>query len=158
MLEFTTVAPQTNISVDVTQPRQTPLPPERRFAEALAEGISAVVEGAAAVAATAVPGAPIMSAAVREISGRPFASGDVTVAAGGTGERPEAPGARDLVGTGGGSVLSDYWRLQLQSQNFNLQFLQLQEALSQENRRFSALSNILKARHDTSKAVIQNIR
>jgi hypothetical protein len=51
-----------------------------------------------------------------------------------------------------------YWKLQQQSQDFNLQFLQLQEGLSQENRRFSTLSNVLKARHDTSKTVIQNIR
>lgn len=158
MLEFTPIAQHTNLSVEATQPRQTPPPPERRFAEALAEGVGAVVEGAAAVAATMVPGGPIVSAALREVSARTDSAADATGSAGGTGQRPEAPGVGDLTITTGGGGVADYWRLQLQSQNFNLQFLQLQEALSQENRRFTALSNILKARHDTSKAVIQNIR
>lgn len=155
MLEFTTIADRTNLSVDVTQVRQTPPTAERRFAEALAEGVSAVVDGAGAVAAAALPGGAVLAAATREITAQAHTAAGT---AAGTGERPEGPGAGDGIGSGGGSVVDEYWRLQQQSQDFNLQFLQLQEGLSQENRRFSALSNVLKARHDTSKAVIQNIR
>ena len=46
----------------------------------------------------------------------------------------------------------------LQSQEFNLYYLQLQEQLSAENRAFSAMSNVLKTRHDTVKNAIGNIR
>jgi hypothetical protein len=45
-----------------------------------------------------------------------------------------------------------------QSQEFNLYYLQLQEQLSAENRTFSAMSNVLKTRHDTVKNAIGNIR
>jgi hypothetical protein len=45
-----------------------------------------------------------------------------------------------------------------QSQEFNLYYLQLQEQLSAENRAFSAMSNVLKTRHDTVKNAIGNIR
>jgi hypothetical protein len=40
----------------------------------------------------------------------------------------------------------------------NLYFLQIQEAVNQENRTYSALSNVLKAEHDTVKNAIGNIR
>jgi hypothetical protein len=44
------------------------------------------------------------------------------------------------------------------SQDMNLYYLQLQEAMSAENRSYSACSNVLKARHDTVKNAIGNIR
>ena len=40
----------------------------------------------------------------------------------------------------------------------NLYFLQLQEQMAAENRQYSALSNVLKARHETVKNAIGNIR
>lgn len=42
--------------------------------------------------------------------------------------------------------------------NFNLQFLQLQQELQQESQRYTAISNIMKTRHDTVKNVIENLR
>jgi hypothetical protein len=65
-------------------------------------------------------------------------------AAAGTG----APGAE-----GGGLESS----LQ-QSQEMNLYYLQIQEAVNAQNRSFTALSNVLKAEHDTVKTAIGNIR
>lgn len=44
------------------------------------------------------------------------------------------------------------------SRAFNLQYLQLQNSISQENRQFSMISNIMKNRHDTAKNAINNIR
>ena len=41
---------------------------------------------------------------------------------------------------------------------FRTLYLQLQEQISAENRQFSTLSNVLKARHDTVKNAIGNIR
>ncbi len=60
-------------------------------------------------------------------------------------------GASGAEGSGMESVIAD-------SQAFNLYYLQLQEEISAENRSYSALSNVLKARHDTVKNAIGNIR
>jgi hypothetical protein len=43
-------------------------------------------------------------------------------------------------------------------QGFNLQYLMLQNKISQENRQFSMVSNIIKDKHDTAKNAINNIR
>jgi hypothetical protein len=50
------------------------------------------------------------------------------------------------------------WEMQRESQAFNLEYLALQESMQSENRRFTTMSNLMKARHDTSKAAIGNIR
>jgi hypothetical protein len=72
-----------------------------------------------------------------------------------TGGSAESPiGGPANTGTEGSSVEG---ALQ-QSQEFNLYYLQLQEQLSAENRAFSAMSNVLKTRHDTVKNAIGNIR
>ncbi|NMC71619.1 MAG: hypothetical protein GYA57_16345, partial [Myxococcales bacterium] len=81
MLEFTTIADHTNLSVDVTQVRQTPPSAERRFAEALAEGVSAVVDGAGTIAAAAMPGGAVLAAATSALADRTHAA---TETAGGT--------------------------------------------------------------------------
>ena len=45
-----------------------------------------------------------------------------------------------------------------QTANQNLYFLELQERMSAESRNYSTISNVLKARHDTVKNAIGNIR
>lgn len=40
----------------------------------------------------------------------------------------------------------------------NMKFLELQAAVSAENQRFTTLSNVMKARHETAKTAIGNIR
>jgi hypothetical protein len=42
--------------------------------------------------------------------------------------------------------------------SFNLQYLQLQSQMQHENRAFTAISNIMKTKHDTVKNSISNIR
>ena len=42
--------------------------------------------------------------------------------------------------------------------SFNLQYLQLQSQMQNENRSYTAVSNIMKAKHDTVKNSISNIR
>jgi len=44
------------------------------------------------------------------------------------------------------------------SQSFNMQYLMLQNKISQENRQFTMVSNIMKTKHDTAKNAINNIR
>ena len=44
------------------------------------------------------------------------------------------------------------------SQEHNLAYLQLQQEAQRANRRFSVATNLLKARHDTARAAINNLR
>jgi hypothetical protein len=62
-------------------------------------------------------------------------------------------GAAGAPGSGGGieSALS-------QNADQNMYFLALQERISQESRNYTALSNVLKTRHETVKNAIGNIR
>ena len=39
-----------------------------------------------------------------------------------------------------------------------MQLLGLQEQVQQENQRFTTLSNVMRAKHDTAKAAVSNIR
>ena len=48
--------------------------------------------------------------------------------------------------------------MQEMQMSFNLQYLNLQNRMSQENRQFSMVSNIMKNKHDTAKNSINNIR
>jgi len=131
------------ITQDVTSPRQTTDGGER-FRAALEAGAEGLVSGAANAAA-GVPGVPLLSAAIRG-----GADGTTMPST----ESAEAP----AVGTEGAAGSSDMASVIQQSQEFNLYYLQIQEEMSQENRRFSALSNVMKARHETSKTAIGNIR
>jgi len=63
-----------------------------------------------------------------------------------------------VAGAPGGQEQGSVESTLAQSQEFNLYYLQLQEQLAAENRSYSAMSNVLKARHDTVKNAIGNIR
>lgn len=144
----------TTLSVQVTTPRQTPEPPSRRFADALRQGASVVLSGISA-AAGALPGMPVLTAALRGAAngaGGPASSNSIDSA--------EAPGGAvdGAAGNPGGAGQSDMERVMQESQAFNLYYLEIQEEMSRENRRFSALSNVMKARHETAKSAIGNIR
>ena len=113
-----------------------------RFERALRGAAAGVAEGVATgldLAAPFVPGGSVLSAAVRTASAT--ALGDGTGA-----------------GTGDGDLLSATRALQHESQTANLQYLQLQEDMQRESRTFSALSNVMKVKHDSAHAAIQNIR
>lgn len=138
-------------------------------------------------AITRLPGGPLLAAAVRpaasSVGGAALpASVSSGLVGGGSvgGAGSVAPGAPSGVGSGGGAASSlaatpaegpgaagstlpgaaaTSVESQLAaSQDMNLYYLQLQEAMSAENRSYSACSNVLKARHDTVKNAIGNIR
>ena len=44
------------------------------------------------------------------------------------------------------------------STSFSLQYLALHQAIEEESRRFTLVSNIMKTKHDTAKNSISNIR
>ncbi len=69
----------------------------------------------------------------------------------------------DAVGTSAGGnsqnqLLSATKQMQETQMSFNLQYLQLQSQMQHENRAYTAISNIMKTKHDTVKNSISNIR
>ena len=113
------------------------------FGGVLSTGANVVLRGVETAAA--VVGGPLMSGAIHS----------ARVGAGLGGGDTYAGGAAD--GSDGGTF--DQVRdLQEQAQAFNLQYLALQEQVQQENRRFTTLSNVAKALHDTNKAAQPNVR
>ena len=57
-----------------------------------------------------------------------------------------------------GALLTATRQMQETQMSFNLQYLQLQSQMQNENRQYSAVSNIMKTKHDTVKNSISNIR
>jgi hypothetical protein len=56
------------------------------------------------------------------------------------------------------SQLNATKQMQETQMSFNLQYLQLQNAMQNENRQYTAVSNIMKTKHGTAKNAIGNIR
>jgi len=167
-----------DVVVEATRPRQTERP-RSPFRDVLASGTVILARGAEV--ATSVAAGPVMAAAVRETG----LAAATAVAGGGT-PGARAPGAMTgpsraatVAGTGasmtgaagssgvpasllssGGdqSDLATMQSMQRESQVFNMQLLELQEGVQQENRRFTTVSNVLRAKHDTAKAAVSNIR
>jgi hypothetical protein len=135
-------APRGAIVVEPARARQTARPPTP-FRDVLAGGVNILLSGAEV--ATSVVGGPMLAAAVHG------ARNDVV---GGLAGSPPETSPLDGPEPQFGSLQA----LQRESQAFNLQLLSLQEEVQQENRRFSTVSNVLRARHDTAKAAIGNIR
>lgn len=122
------------------------------FRDMVSRGAGAIVRGAEA-AVTSLPGAPIVAAAVRggPDGSIPASRFEASPRLGGVGTA-ESP----LGGTTGEAPSIEH--ALAQSQDFNLYFLQLQEQIAAENRAYTAMSNVLKARHDTVKNAIGNLR
>jgi len=146
--------PSEVIGVNPSVPRQTPKPEAGSFSDVLKKGSSALLE-ALGEATTLLPGGGFVAAAARLGKGMESA-GAVAAAASGvlSGEDPAAPGTADLPD----SEFSDLWKLQKEGQLMNMEFLKIQESISRENRTFTTLSNVLKARHETTRNAIGNIR
>ena len=136
--------PQPNVQVTQTATRVTPTPAQP-FKAVLATGASAVVQGAEA-AAQRLPGGQMLAAAVRTPPGAPSPTDPAFV--------PEL-GAGNTSPTAGGGDMSAV--LQQQVDN-SMYYLQLQQQIQEETRAFSTISNVLKARHDTVKNAINNVR
>jgi hypothetical protein len=57
-----------------------------------------------------------------------------------------------------GALLEATTGMQETQMSFNLQYLELQSQMQNENRSYTAVSNIMKTKHDTVKNSIKNIR
>jgi hypothetical protein len=131
------------ISTEPMAGRATALPPERAFRTALADG-AAVLLGGVEAAARALPGGEVLAAAVH---GGARTAASTSTASTSTGTSSEGAPAAALLSTPGlGGGLDQ------------MELITLQQRIQEENRRFSTLSNVLKARHETAKTAIGNIR
>jgi hypothetical protein len=148
--------------------------PRTDFGTQMRNGIAAgagTVGGAVGVAAPFVPGAAVVSAAVTGAGqamggGMAGGAGGQMGAAGfaGAGDIPMGGPGMNTPVQGGGTgnsqqdMINQTKGMQEMMQSFNLQYLQLQEKMQQENRSFSTISNVMKTKHDTAKASINNVR
>ena len=64
----------------------------------------------------------------------------------------------DVAGTTGNATEDPKTTPDKLNGSYNLQYLQLQQKMQQDNRQFTTVSNIMKTKHDTAKATINNIR
>ncbi len=170
-MEPKTLTARPDVTLATSAPRATPTPPR---GAAFKDVLSRTAVRSAEAAMRSLPGAPLMAIALRGGAGAPAALGVPMPGAGtvrsGT---PEGPGA---LGMTGGTATSSMGSLGTgagipgagaepgvesslaQSQELNIYYLQLQEAVNAQNRSFTAISNVLKAEHDTVKTAIGNIR
>ncbi len=137
--------PQPNVAVQTTAHRLTPTP-SRPFDSFVDSGAAAVVSGAQA-AATRLPGGPSIVAAVRGDGGGP-----------GLGASGGSTGALTPTGEPGGAQPGDLETAISRQTEDSMYFLSLQQRIQNETRNFQAMSNVLKARHDSVKNAIGNLR
>ena len=134
--------------------RPTPAPQRVSFNAVLSASGKGLVS-TANLAAGFLPGGPMVATAIRSSSGSITGAVSSNPSAGGPGGNFTAEGgASAAAAPAQGSVESS---LQ-QSQEMNLYYLQIQEAVNAQNRSFTTLSNVLKAEHETVKTAIGNIR
>ena len=145
MTTISTRPAQLTVGVESTGIRATAPPAAARFRAALSTSAGALLDGVES-ASSIVPGVGSVTAAIRGTS--------AALSGGGTtgGESPEAPGGGE-----GGTPGTMEDALRTQSDD-NMRFLQLQAQIQAENQRFTTLSNVMKARHETAKTAIGNIR
>lgn len=66
--------------------------------------------------------------------------------------------SRAAGGDGASQMMMATQQMQEMNQAFNLQYLQLQEKMQQEGREFTCLSNVMKAKNDTAKNSLSNLK
>ena len=150
--------PSTGVYATATAPRVTP-EPARPFQQMMSASSVAIITGAEA-AVTHLPGGSILAAAMRRGgSGGTLPTSPLNRAEGPTGTATSGISGSGVAGTTGSSGGDpSIQAVMSQDADQNLYYLKLQEQMSAESRSYSAISNVLKARHDTMKNAIGNIR
>jgi hypothetical protein len=133
--------------------RQTP---RSDFGTTLARAAHEVVRSGAGLVGGMLPGGPIVSAAVSSTKA-------VVASVGPTGGAsakavPLAEGGGSAGGGDAWDLLEAQRALSAEGQKFNAAYLHLQNEMQRESREHNAVSNIMKVRHDSAKAAINNIR
>jgi hypothetical protein len=144
-----------------TVPRQTP---NTDFGAVLSDSVGQAVRSGAGILSGAL-GNPVLSSALSSVTqlttSSPSASKpQVTTSVAGVATLGAAPPAVSQLAMSGGSswdLLAAQQAIQSDGQSFNMQYLQLQDAMQKESQQFTAVSNIMKVRHDTAKNAINNV-
>ena len=146
------------MSITPTVARQTP---NTDFGTVFVNTAQQVVRTGAGVVASLMPGSPMVSAAVASV-------GSVVSTA-----ASSVRGASAVSGPGGGAgsvgggttgqgeqwdLLAAQKEMQAEGAKMNLAYMELQNQMQAESRAHNAISNIMKVRHDSAKAAINNIR
>jgi hypothetical protein len=157
------------LEIDSTRSRQTDRP-TTPFRDVLTGGVSLLMSGAEV--ATQVVAGPVMAAAVHDarvgavsamsMSGSPgvgapgagSAAGAFGAAAAGAAGGPMAA----MSGQPGQSDMANVQAMMQDGQSSNMQLLALQQQIQDESQRFSTVSNVMRAKFDTAKAAVSNIR
>jgi hypothetical protein len=140
------------LEIDATRVRQTERP-AATFRSVLAGSVAVLMSGAEV--ATHVVGGPLLAAAVHDArvgAAGALAGPGAAAPAGG------ATGAAALAVAAGNPDMANVETMMQQGQMSNLQLLALQQQVQQENQQFSTVSNVMRAKHDTAKAAVSNIR
>ena len=129
------------VQVEHSRKRQTPLP-VATFKKVLKGGAQVLLSGARV--ATQIVGGPVLSAAISRTGQEASAALD--------GAQPTSTGGKmDDQG--------ELWKgLHEQRLTDELKLLALQDRIQRDNRQVSLISNVMKARHETAKSAIGNIR
>ena len=144
--------PITSVIVAPTADRKTA---PSSFGATLRAAAAGAAEGLAAASGLLAPLAPagmVLAGAFRGVA--QAAAGAARPASSG------ASGTSALASTspGGTDGFEAARLLQQEGQSFNLRYLELQERMQRETREFTAVSNVMKVRHDAARAAIQNVQ
>lgn len=151
------------VSISSEGPRQTP---NESFGKTLAKTLATGTSGAMQLASPLLGAInPALSAPVTkgaQIIGAFATSAGNNVPRSASASVGGASGGDDPMSAAGGSgdgfaLLQATKQMNEQNQSFNLQYLQLQEQMQKESREYQTVSNIMKVRHDSAKAAINNI-
>jgi len=132
---------QSTLQISETRPRQT-VRPTQSFEKVLRGGADLLLAGAQT--ATGLVGGPLLSAAVARVRAGADTTGATSSSAA---SASAAPSSTDSLKA-----------LQEQQISEDLKLLALQSELQRHDRQISLVSNMMKARHDTAKQAIGNIR
>lgn len=126
------------------------------FGEVMKGSAQQIMRGASA-AVRVLPTGPIVAASVRPgaVSIAPSAGGGVAGGMTVNGNASAEGGGAGAPGDVGDPSIEDALA---QSRDMNIYLIELQERVAAQNRAFTTYSNVLKAKHDTVKNAINNIR
>ena len=156
--------PITSVIVAPTADRKTAPSGFGATLRAAAAGAADGLAAAASVIAPIAPAGMVLAGAVRGLAQAASGAARGGLATGTTapGSTTVGTGAGGTTGSTGASGTSDAFdavrALQAEGQSFNLRYLELQEQMQRETREFTAVSNVMKVRHDAARAAIQNVQ
>jgi hypothetical protein len=163
-------AQPSGIEVRTSSIRQTP---KSDFGAVLQRGLSrtgSVISQVAATAGYQIPGGAVVGAAIHEAGqvsdiGQAGASSGAsgTMALGGSGLAggngiTDAVAKRAQGGDASSQLMMATQQMQEMNQTFNLGYLQLQQSVQNESRKFTVVSNVMKTKHDITRNTLSNLK